>query len=376
LEFDPEANVWNVLDNTLPQSRAMATAASHDGAIWIFGGSDAGSGGSKLRDRILHWWGDGSAIAPLPEISLPHPRRSFGGAVVGNEYYMVGGLGDGMSIETTVDVFDMENRTWRTAASPSASRVFPMFAVDGKKLYLFGGFSNEGGHFTECTKLEVYDTETDRWSIVAESIEGVDASMRLFNLAGRLLFFGIDRETAGQAKFVLYDPNPTQQPETVAAMSFGGRPRGGSEAAANAKMMMRKDTDKDGKLSIEELGRRMGDFFKAADTDGDSLVSFAEAKAKLEADEAAEKEIEKAAAKEAEKESEKVAGAADQQASDGKQPSVVMTSNQSETPDDAALTAEQAQQRADKLQRKADAAQRKADAAQRQADALRRKETS
>lgn len=339
IEFDPEASKWNVADTKLPEPRAMASAVAHDDAIWVFGGSDAGDG-HGLCDSILHWWGDTTDIAPLPEVSTPHPRRSFGGAAIGNEYFMIGGLGDGMSIESTVDVFNMEDRTWRTAASPAASRVFPMVAVDGKKIYLFGGFSSVDGHFTECETLEVYDSETDKWSTLAESIEGVDASMRLFNMAGRLLFFGIDRDNDKQAKFVLYDPNPTAQPQQVAAMSFGGRRRGGSEATKNAKMLMRKDTDKDGKLSVDELGKRMADFAKAADTDGDTLVSFTEAEAKMKADEAAEKEAEEARG------------------------------------DSPAITVDQAQAKADELQRAADAAQREADKAQREADRLRRADQS
>jgi N-acetylneuraminic acid mutarotase len=285
LEFDPKAESWNVLETKLPEPRAMATAVAHDDAIWIFGGSDAGHG-QGLRSNVLHWWGDQSAVAPLPEVTIPHPRRSFGGALIGDEYFMIGGLGEGMQIESTVDVFDLQTRRWRTAASPTSSRVFPMVVAEDKKIYLFGGFSNADGHFAECPSLEVYDSETDQWTTVAETIPGVDASMRMFNLAGRLLFFGIDREQPQQAKFAIYDPNPTAPPVTVVATSFGGTQNTGSEATKNAKLMMRKDANKDGRLSLQELGTRMADFAKAADSDGDGLVSFEELKAKLEADEA------------------------------------------------------------------------------------------
>lgn len=285
LQYDPGTDQWTAAETTLPEPRTMASAVAHDDAIWMFGGSDAGDG-NELCDSVLHWWGDATDIASLPEVSLPHPRRSFGGATIGNEYFMVGGLGDGMSIESTVDVFNMEDRTWRTATSPAASRVFPQVAVDEKKMYLFGGFSSVDGQFTECRTLEVYDSETDKWSTMAESIQGVDASMRLFNIAGRMLFFGVDRDNDAEANFVLFDPNPTAKPEPVAAMSFAGSRRGRGEATKNAKMLMRKDADKDGKLSAKELGSRMVNFLKAADTDGDTLVSFTEAKNKMEADKA------------------------------------------------------------------------------------------
>ena len=50
---------------------------------------------------------------------------------------------------------------------------------------------------------------------------------------------------------------------------------------------MRRDTDKDGLLSREELGKRMKEIFDAADANEDQRVSFQELLTKLEADEAA-----------------------------------------------------------------------------------------
>ena len=285
LEFDPNLKQWSQSEISLPAPRSMAAAVRFDDAVWIFGGSDVGLG-NELSQNVLHWWGDQTAVAPLPGIKLPHDRRSYGAARIGNEFFMIGGLGEQMNIETSVDVFDMKNRTWREAGSPAASRLFPSVAVDGKKLYLFGGFSNTGGNFTECESLEMYDSETNVWSTVAESIDGVDASMRLFNLAGRLLFFGVDRQNDKQVNFVLYDPDPTVMPDEVAAMSFMRR-NGGGDAERNAKALMRRDTDKDGFLSQEELGKRMKEIFVAADADRDQRVSLQELLTKLEADEAA-----------------------------------------------------------------------------------------
>ena len=49
-------------------------------------------------------------------------------------------------------------------------------------------------------------------------------------------------------------------------------------ATLQCHKLMRKDTDKDGKLSLDELGKRMADFAEDADTNGDGLISFEEAK--------------------------------------------------------------------------------------------------
>ena len=282
LEFDPNLKQWSQSEVSLPAPRAMAAAVRFEDAVWLFGGSDAGVG-HDLCKTVLHWWGDQTKVAPLPEIELPHVRRSFGAARVGDEYFMIGGLGQGMDIETAVDVFDMKNRTWRQASSPAEARLFPSVVADGKKIYLFGGVTNSDGHFSECESLEVYDSETDAWSTLAEKIDGVDASMRLFVLSGRLLFFGVDRSNDQQVKFALFDPDPTAMPDRVAAMNFTGRRRR-ADTEINAKALMRRDTDKDGLLSREEFGRRMEEVFVDADRNRDQQVSFDELVAKLKAD--------------------------------------------------------------------------------------------
>ncbi|MEL6109878.1 MAG: kelch repeat-containing protein [Planctomycetota bacterium] len=349
-EFDPETDAW-MTSQDLPSARGMASAVSYDEAIWMFGGSGKTHG---LDSSIMHWWGDDSAIGSLPNTEVPHARRSFGGAVIGDEYFMVGGLGGGMSIEESTDVFNFETREWRSVASPSISRVFPTTCVVDGKLYLFGGFSNEGGHFEESPSLERYDPETNKWTMLAREIPGIDASMRLINMGGRLLFFGIDRDQEGIANFVLFDPDPTADPAEVAGMSFARR-SGGGDAVRNAKMLMRRDADKDGKLSVDELGARMAVFIQRADSNGDQLVSFVEAKTLMEAEEEEEKEAPSA---EDESESDATSEKADQE---------------SDSDSDATeITAEKAQAAADSAQREADAAQRAADAAQRKADQAQR----
>lgn len=74
--------------------------------------------------------------------------------------------------------------------------------------------------------LEAYDCQTDRWTVVADRIPGVTASMNMLNSSGRLLFYGIDRQQAGQAQFVLFDPTPTAVPAASEPLSLRGRTRG------------------------------------------------------------------------------------------------------------------------------------------------------
>jgi len=279
LTFNPESKDWTTASIKLPTPRGMFEAISHDDAIWCFGGSEAGKG-SGLNANVLHWWGDETSAAPLPEVALPTPRRSFGGARIGDEYFLVGGLGDDGIVET-VDVFHFQDRTWRTIPAPHKHRVFPSLASDGKRLYLYGGFSNSQGHFSPETSLEVYDAKADRWTVLAEELPEIDSSMAMFNFGGRLLFYGIDREVDGQANFVLLDPNPREAPAEINGTNFSRRRRS-SETETTAKTMMRKDTNKDGKLSAEELGDRLASLIQTGDEDQDGLLTREELIAALD----------------------------------------------------------------------------------------------
>lgn len=282
LRFDPETETWTLLDNKLPQERSMFAATVHDDAIWMFGGSQVGKERGLLAS-VLHWWGDESAIAAIPDTAVPTPRRSFGGARLKDHYYMVGGLTAENGIADDVDVFDFATRAWTQAPAPATPRVFPQLVTSGKQLFLYGGFTNTDGHFAPVTSLEVYDSESTSWRTVADEIAGVGPSMTMLEMNGRLLFYGIDGESK-QANFVLFDPDPYAEPETVAGMSFGFGRNTNGDAQRNAKLMMRKDMNKDGKLSREELGQRMAEFFNKADANADDLLTLDEAVAALEAE--------------------------------------------------------------------------------------------
>ncbi len=287
LSYDPVGRSWTIESSSLPAGRGMQRAAAHDEAIWVFGGSAPADDTGNLATSVLHWWGDETSVAPLPEVEIPHPRRSFGGATIDGQYYLVGGLGDGTGIVDAVDVFDFQTRAWRQAAAPNHHRVFPSLVSSGNKLYLYGGFSRVDGHFSPCTVLEVYDSEADAWSIVSDQIADVDASMTMLSVHGRLLFFGIDKQQEGQAKFVLFDPAPNEVPALVSPVSLTTQSRSSNQIAANAKRMMRQDADKDGKLSAGELGSRFAAFLTQADEDGDGLLDLAEVTVALENEEQA-----------------------------------------------------------------------------------------
>lgn len=274
LEFDPEGGAWKQLETELPAPRAMHEVVGWEDAIWGFGGSLVGTQRRQLQS-VFHWWGDESNVARLPDLKLPSTRRSFGGGMLDRRFYLIGGLSAEAGLAETVDVFDFEKRAWDTAKAPAVPRVFPsVVAVDGG-LYLYGGFTRSDGHFAPASSLEFFDGK--EWNTVADSIPGVSPSMKMFSVAGRLLFFGINDE-GNAADFALFDPAPQATPAVVETMSFSrGSRNADDEARQDARMLMRRDSNRDGRLSAEELGSRMAGFFTSADTNSDRFVTLTEA---------------------------------------------------------------------------------------------------
>ncbi|MEM7308746.1 MAG: DUF3386 family protein [Planctomycetota bacterium] len=278
--FDPETEEWTELDARLPDARAMFRGAYYDDAAWFFGGSEAGHG-RGLSPGILHWWGDESDVVALPGVAVPTPRRSFAGALVGDRYYMIGGLAAGTTIAEGMDVFSFPDRTWEQVPGPYVARVFPSAAVIGGKIYLFGGFTRTTSGFTAATELEVFDTETGEWEVLASELPGVATNMVMKSVGPRLLFYGIDEEVDGRANLILLDPEPMAAAPVVASMSFNSSGR--DQTSEDAKQLMRKDQDRDGKLSRDELGSRLESLFADGDTDEDGVLSYNEVEAALRA---------------------------------------------------------------------------------------------
>ncbi|MEM6705802.1 MAG: kelch repeat-containing protein [Acidobacteriota bacterium] len=281
-QLDTNLEEWQTAPVQLPEPLSMHAAAFHEDALWLFGGSTAVAP-TLFSQGVLHWWADDSDVVPLPGVMTPTPRRSFGSAQVGNELYMIGGLADA-GIAETIDVFNFDERSWRTLPAGPGARLFPSVVAVDDTVYVYGGFEKGGAHFIRSTSLDALDTKTGKWSTVATGIPGVVPSMKMLEMNGRLLFYGVDEIEDGVANFVLYDPTPLASPGEAEAMSFSSGGRQSAEFKRNAKALMRRDANRDGRLTAEELGKRMASFLERADADGDGAATYTETLAAIEAE--------------------------------------------------------------------------------------------
>ena len=277
LAYDPDSKQWRTLENELPNLTNDLTVVAKQDAVWFFGTQPTG-----MTHPVLHWWVDETEITPIPDSTPPNPRRWFAGATDADAYYIVGGLDNNEQAPSSIDIFDFNTRTWRSATGPKTTRLSPDLVIANKKLYLFGGHSPESSEASTNKTLEVYDIASDQWTNFAHPLPEINASMRLFSFNDRLLFYGIDPEKQGVVNFILLDPEPLASPGTVAAMDFTSTSNNNDEVVNNTKLLMRRDTNRDGQLTKGELGSRLATLIDEGDANSDGVLSYAELKSVME----------------------------------------------------------------------------------------------
>lgn len=265
---------------TLPSTRAMLGIASKGDVAWLVGGAPVNTDEKGLAKDTWTWNPTADdKVATVAEAAIPVPRRSFGGVVIGSDYFVVGGLGEGSKIVANAAVFSLESRQWKDIASPSVARVFPSVAAVGGKVYLSGGFAHVDGHFQAAKSVEAYDPKTNQWTVVLPELPFDGAQMAMLEFQDRLLFFGVDSKEDGLAQFALLDLNP----QTV---GFGAEINrfeepGGSDLAGR---LMRMDKNSDGKLSADEVGERFRRIIERVDADKDGVATKEEIDAHLKSE--------------------------------------------------------------------------------------------
>jgi N-acetylneuraminic acid mutarotase len=90
---------------------------------------------------------------------MPTPRVFLGAAAVQNKIYAIGGLGESLNTNSTVEVYDLVKNTWSKRADlPMPRNRLAAVALKGK-IYAIGGLGPQG----DSDVVEAYDPESDRW---------------------------------------------------------------------------------------------------------------------------------------------------------------------------------------------------------------------
>jgi N-acetylneuraminic acid mutarotase len=149
----------------LPSPRMYTAAASYDGKVFLFGGSEVPPDSSESSVFVYD-------TASLNWTLYGHmPKRLCGMSAtrVEDKIYITGGAQTVFGIPTgEVFAFDPVMNTWEQKASMITPRSFSATAQIGGKIYTIGGLA-EGpiNNVIPSKAVEVYDPVTDTWTAVS-----------------------------------------------------------------------------------------------------------------------------------------------------------------------------------------------------------------
>lgn len=211
--FDFANESWQKAAAGLAESRTQFGVTEYGGALWIFGGlnfSDARQGESQFShvDSVLkHDLKQPETGFVDSGVVLPRKRRAFSAALLEGKYYMVGGMATGFELVDEIDVFDFQQKAWSTIAKPRRTRIgAEMVGLNGKLYLVAGRAKAQDGKLGEDKSIEVYDPESDRWSVLVDELPMRDThQLRAFPFHERLLVYSAQRDD-GKVQLLIVDP--------------------------------------------------------------------------------------------------------------------------------------------------------------------------
>ena len=142
------------VDNTDENYNVAARTDSHDTlyAKWTqVSDSLTAKENMRYKYRVVSQFG--SSQWSVDAGAMNHPRQYFGSAVLGDKLYAIGGYQD--AVLNSVEVYDLNTRTWSEAASlKEARRDFACVKISDSQIAVIGG-TGEGD--APLTSIEVFD---------------------------------------------------------------------------------------------------------------------------------------------------------------------------------------------------------------------------
>jgi hypothetical protein len=169
--YDLEFDDW-APGPALHDRQAGFRLVEHGDALWLFGGGfPVGDAVEEAgRDRraplsIGRCAAGGEGFEPSGA-ELPAPRRDFAAALIGDRYYLVGGVGEDGAVLEDALCFDFPSRAWIPCASPPSARVGAELVQVGEVAFLVGGQgpAETPGTLVPCRGVERFDPATGRWT--------------------------------------------------------------------------------------------------------------------------------------------------------------------------------------------------------------------
>jgi N-acetylneuraminic acid mutarotase len=191
--YDPATNSW-AARSSAPSQRSEVAAASDGTFLYVAGGRSSSGQVVATLERYSPAGDQWTSLA-----SMPTARAGLGAAVVNGVLYAVGGrTGVAPAYGTALaanEAYDIAAGTWSTKAPMPTARMDAAVAAIGTKIYVSGGYAQTPLSFNPpVTTFEVYDTQTDTWSTLADMPVGAGgggvAGAAAISCLNKLLVFG------------------------------------------------------------------------------------------------------------------------------------------------------------------------------------------
>ncbi|XP_077283272.1 kelch-like protein 26 [Arctopsyche grandis] len=153
----------------LQNARVFPTVIGKDDKFYVFGGSSTASlTGRIVMDSVEIW----NSITKIWSYGTPMitGRYGCGGALLGNEFFVVGG-GTHKAMDV-VEAYCFATGKWRQCASMITKRCVPGVATLNGYLYAVGGIASFDPTDQRISSVERYDPVTDTWTIISNISSG------------------------------------------------------------------------------------------------------------------------------------------------------------------------------------------------------------
>lgn len=214
--YRPDKDEWTQIGQLPDQGRTQFGLAVRKEEVVLFGGLDYDPRrpeGDQFRHELE------LLRAPLApsgmsfegaDIELREPRRAFAGALLGDRYYVVGGMKEGFTLVDTCEAYDFtakkKKKRWVSIPCPNHARLSAQMVAMGGKLYLAAGSSaGADGKLQPDPSLEVFDPATNEWTMLLDQLPIEPKHLTMLTYGDRLVLESTHNED-GLVHLVLLDP--------------------------------------------------------------------------------------------------------------------------------------------------------------------------
>jgi hypothetical protein len=196
--YDFERDRWSERGGLL-RGRTQFGLASYGGKLWVFGGLNYDPTRKKdafdhVTDVLAGELASPSAKLEALPVKMPAERRAFAGAVLGNRYYLVGGMRNEFQLVDDCQTFDFEKQVFEALPCPSKPRLSGDLVVANGLLYLVGGSVQTDKGLQTSRRIEVLDPKTNQWSDLGVELPFETRHMRAVAHQGQLLLVSTHME--------------------------------------------------------------------------------------------------------------------------------------------------------------------------------------